>query len=453
MGNLFTTLLNTTGSLRAYSRSFNVIQNNIANAYTPGYVKQDQVLLALPFDPAAGLPGGVLAGPLRSTRSPYLEQAVRDQQELLGHAQQRAADLSYVESLFDLRSEFGIPGTLNQFFNGFSQLAVNPNDSVARQSVLDQAASVAVSFRQSALGIQQVQVNVDSQTRSAVDSINRLAETIAGINRLYRASAAASQDAGLDAQLHAALEELAGYANYTLIRTADGAANVYLGGQTLLVVGDRTYPIQADCSGPQTAIRDFQGNDVAGQITRGQLGALLEEKSVLLPAYLTELNTLAASFADTVNAALAAGLDRSGQPPNTPLFAYDAGNGAAFTLAVNPLSPDEIAAAAAGAPGGNGNAIAIAQLGSAPVLAGFTFSQYYGNLAARIGRDVATARRHNQQYEDSVTQARAQRAEISGVSLDEEAARLLQFQQAYQAAGKLITVLDELSEMVIHLIR
>lgn len=453
MGNLFAALLNSSGALRAYGRSLQVVQNNIANAYTLGYVKQDQVLLALPFDPATGLPGGVRPGPLRSSRSVYLEQAVRDQQQLLGSAQQRVADLSHVESLFDLRSESGLPAALNEFFNGFSQLAVNPNDSGARQSVLDRAAAVAVAFRQSALGIQQVERNADSQTRAAVDNINRLAETIAGINRLYRASAAATQDAGLDAQLNAALEELAGYANYTLIRTADGAANVYLGGQTLLVVGDRAYPIQADLASTQTAIRDFQGRDVAAQISGGQLGALLEEHNVLLPAYLAELDTLAASFADTVNQALASGLNRNGQPPSTPLFTYSAANGAAYTLAVNPLSPDEIAAASAGAPGGNGNAIAIAQLGSAPVLAGFTFSQYYGNLAARVGRDVATARRQNQQFLDAVTQARAQRAEISGVSLDEEAARLLQFQQAYQAAGKLITVLDELSETVINLIR
>ena len=60
MGSLFTSLLNSTGALRVYGRTFNVIQNNITNANTPGYVRQDQVLVSMPFNPDQGLPGGVL---------------------------------------------------------------------------------------------------------------------------------------------------------------------------------------------------------------------------------------------------------------------------------------------------------------------------------------------------------------------------------------------------------
>src|SRR5262249_11828987 len=64
----------------------------------------------------------------------------------LGDARQRAADLGLVEPLFDLTSPFGIPGALNKFFDSFSQLSVNPNDSVARQSVIDLAGQVTQAF-------------------------------------------------------------------------------------------------------------------------------------------------------------------------------------------------------------------------------------------------------------------------------------------------------------------
>ncbi len=57
MGTLFTTLLNSTGALRVYGRAFNVIQNNITNANTPGYAKQDQVLVSMPFQPDRGRGG------------------------------------------------------------------------------------------------------------------------------------------------------------------------------------------------------------------------------------------------------------------------------------------------------------------------------------------------------------------------------------------------------------
>jgi flagellar hook-associated protein 1 FlgK len=453
MGSLFTTLLNSTGALRVYGRSFNVIQNNITNANTPGYVKQDQVLVSLPFNMEKGLSGGVLAGPVVNARSAFLEQSVRVQNELLGHAKQRATDLGVVEAQFDLTSTFGIPSALNNFFNSFSELAVNPNDSVARQGVLDQAAQVATSFNQAAIGFQTVSVNIVRQTQDTVNGINRIAGQIAGLNRVYRAGAGASSDAGLEAQLNAALEELSGLANYTLVRTSDGAANVYLGGQTILVIGDRERLIEADFSAPDTVIRDVDGNDITSMIHGGRLGALIEEKNTTIPGYLAQLNALAQGFADNVNTTLAQGVGRDGLPPPADLFLYSAGTGAASTIEANALTPDQIAAALATAPSGNGNAIAVAQLGSQPLINGFTVTQVFGNLGAQVGRDVAVARSDENQYTDSLAQARQFRHEQTGVSLDEQAALLLQYQQAYQAVTKLITVVNEMTESVMNMIR
>jgi flagellar hook-associated protein 1 FlgK len=457
MGTLFTTLLNSTGALRVYGSLFNVIQNNITNANTPGYVKQDQVLVSLPFQPDQGIAGGVAAGPVLSSRSVYLEQAVRGQNQLLGYSQQRATDLAVVESQFDLTASYGVANGLTNFFNGFSQLAVNPNDSVARQSVLDQASQVAGSFNQTALALQQASTGVDKQTQDTVNGINRIADQIAGINHVYRASASASQDAGLDAQLNSALEELSGLANYTIVRTADGAANVFLGGQTMLVFGDKSMSVSTDLSSAQTVIRDSNGNDVTSQVTSqtggGQLGALLGEKNKTIPGYMDQLNTLAASFADNVNATLAQGVGRDGLPPPTGLFTYDPVVGAAGTLAVNPLTPDQVAAALPTAPGGNGNAIAMAQLANQPVANGFTFTEAFGNLGSKVGRDVQSAQTETDRYKDSLAQARQFRSDQTGVSLDEQAALVLQFQQAYQAVGKLISVVNDLTQTVMNIIQ
>jgi flagellar hook-associated protein 1 FlgK len=453
MGNLFTSLLNSTSALRAYAGVFNTLQNNIANANTPGYARQEPTLIALPFDPAWGTSGGVLPGPLLSARSQFLERNVRNQQELLGSSGQKASDLAQVEALFDLTSESGVPTALNKFFGSFSNLAVNPNDVPARQGVIDQARLLASSVRRTAAGIDQVSANLDAQMRDAVAGINRLTAQIASINSRYRASSQASGDAGLDAQLHAALEELSGIATFTLIKTEDGAANIYLGGQAPLVIGDHQYSLQADFSAPQTAILDFQGSDVSGLITGGKLGALLEEKNTILPGYMGELNTFAGTLADTVNTAPAQGVDRNGLPPAVNLFAYNLPGDAASTLAVTGITPAEIAAALPTAPGGNGNAIAVAQLADLPQINGFTFTQFFGNLGARVGRDLSAAQQGREQFQDTLAYARSQRNQQTGVSLDQEAARLLQFQQAYQAAGRLVSVLSGLTESLMNIIR
>ncbi len=122
MSSLLTSILNSAGALSTYQQAFNVIENNIANANTPGYSDQNQSLEAQPFDPSQGLSGGVLAGPLLSSRSQYLEQDVRNQQELLGNAQQSATDLGQVQPLFDLTNTSGISDTMSALFNSFSDL-------------------------------------------------------------------------------------------------------------------------------------------------------------------------------------------------------------------------------------------------------------------------------------------------------------------------------------------
>ena len=119
--------------MSVYERAFNVIQNNIANASTPGYVQQEQTLVAMPFDPNSQLSGGVAAGPVVSSRSEYLEQNVRMHQSLLGYAQQKASDLSQVQQFFDLSSvststgsSNDLSGALSNFFNSFSQFEREP---------------------------------------------------------------------------------------------------------------------------------------------------------------------------------------------------------------------------------------------------------------------------------------------------------------------------------------
>ncbi|MEO8100179.1 MAG: flagellar hook-associated protein FlgK [Acidobacteriota bacterium] len=445
MGTLVTALHNSTNALRVYGSALAVVQNNIVNANTPGYAKQ------IPQVFPGAVDGGFLSSPSVTSRSQYMEQAVRNQQQLLGDAQQRAADIGMVEGQFDLSSQFGIPGAINEFFNGFSNLAVNPNNAVARQSVVDLADTVTAAFNQSARGLQDIGTNVLGQTRATVAGINRLAERVAEINHAYRVSASAVSDPALDAQLNTALEELSGLVNFSTVRTADGAVNVYIDGQTILVMGEEQRPINVDFSTPQSIIRDAVGADITGQISSGQLHALVIEKNVLLPGYVADLNTLAASFADTVNTTLAQGVDKNGQPPPADFFIYSA-TSAAFTLSTNGIAPDQIAAALPGAPGGNANAIALSKLGSDPVLNGFTFTQYFGNLGSRVGRDVASARQQESQYQDTVAQARVQRGDISDVSLDEEATRLLEYQRSYQAISKMIGVLAELTQSVLNIL-
>jgi flagellar hook-associated protein 1 FlgK len=452
MGGLLAAIVNSAGAFSVYDQEFTTISNNISNANTPSYADQNLALEALPFDPSQGTTGGVMSSGLISSRSEYLEQNVRNQQTLLGDSQQTASDLGEIQPLFDPNSTTGIAGTLNNFFNSFSELSVNPNDEPTRQNAITAAAQLAQSFNEAGTGIAQVSNGVQSQTSSTVDQINQLASQIATLNNQYQSDSASEQDAGLDAQMHTDLESLSTLTNFSIVQSNNGTFNVYLGGQTPLVIGGQQFQISANFSSGQTQILDSQSNDVTSEITGGSLGAMIQENNTTLPGYMTQLNTLAQTVADQVNQQLSQGLDETGATPTTPLFSYDQPDDAASTLAVTDITPDQIAAASAGAPGGNGNAIAVAQLASAAVVNGSTLTQAFGNLSAQVGNDVANAQQEQTDDQDLLTQAQQQRQQVSGVSLDAEAAKLIQFQQSYQAVGQMVTVLNSLTQTLLDVV-
>jgi flagellar hook-associated protein 1 FlgK len=429
--------------LLALERGLSVIQSNVANASTPGYARQDLV----------GIDSPSVSGALRqqSSRNEYAEQAVRQQNSLLGRFDQTSSALRLIEPNFGPGADAEIPKAIGALFATFSALTTNPNDNRSRQLVLDRAAQLGRTFNSAARSLQNAAGEARHQVSVSVASVNRLAALVRDFNVKQAGSVSAAGDAAVDAKLHDTIEQLSEFAGVQLLRQNDGGLTLLLNGQTALVVGENLYPIQADLtSGPTVAIRDAGGSDITSQISSGRLSGALDAVNRLLPGYQASLDQLARGVADTVNTTLAAGLDSNGNP-GAPLFTYTLPNIAA-SLAATGLATSELAAASPAAPGGNGNALALAGLETAPAINGLTFAGFYGNLSAGIGRDVSEAADNRDLQKQLLAQARAQRSESSGVSLDEEAIRVIEYQRAYQATAKMVTILDELTKVTLNMI-
>lgn len=449
---IFGSLLSSANAMRVFAQALDTIQNNVNNAATPGYAKQRLLPVPLPLAPELGLPGGIMAGGLTSSRDEYAELAVRLQQHSYGRSQQMAGELSRIEPLFDVSGQAGIPGAMNQLFQSFSSWSVAPNDGVARRDVIDRAADLAQRFNDAAAALTNAASAVNQQTRGVIGSINNLGSVISGLNAEIQRNFRAGTDANVDARLHNVLGELAQYSDFTVLKQADGSVMVLLGGQTPLVIGDRQYSIEADFSGAQTVIRDSEGRDVTAQFSGGGLSALLEVKNSEIQSYLSDLNRLASGLADRVNSILNAGVDMNGNP-GAALFAYDSPETAASTLRVTSIAAEELAGAVAAAAGGNGNALDLAALANSPEIDAQTFMGFYSTLAARVGRTLATARDEAQTQEQLLLQAQALRDQSSAVSLDEEATRMMEFQRSYQAAAQVVTILNDLMDTTLNLLR
>jgi flagellar hook-associated protein 1 FlgK len=265
---------------------------------------------------------------------------------------------------------------------------------------------------------------------------------------------AAAEDPGLGTELNNLLEELSHYVNFTALEQEDGSTSVFIGGNRLLVIADQTYraSVGFDPGGART-ILDHDAQDITRYLTGGKLGSLLESYNRTLEDLQTDLDNLAASVADEVNFTLQGGVDLDGVAPAQGLFSYDAVTGAANSLRRTDLTPRQLALALPAQPGGNSNALNLVETGRRRQANGESFAESLGALGGRVGRLLENARNGARTGEALLAQAKAQRQEESGVSLDEEAAALIEYQRSYQAAAQLFRTLNEMTQAVIEMSR
>jgi len=478
MSNLLATLVSSADALQAYGQVLQTSQNNVTNASTPGYAKQSVNLYALPFDPQTGLTGGVAAGKVVSARDEFSEAAVRQQTTGQGYQQQLVNSLTAAQSDFDVSGNSGIPLALNNLFQSFSAWGATPGNEAARQTVVQRATDVAQAFQQASAALTTQAGNAEQQIGQTVDQVNQLVGQLQGFNQI--AMQGNGDDSALSANMHATLEQLSSLADITATFQSNGSVNVTINGETPLLIGEQQYKISASLYQPQdppptnvnspanVRIEAYNGTDITSQTTGAQLGALLHLRNDILPTYLGDstqagdLNVMAKQFADRVNSLLTAGNISDGPPavPGVALFTYDTANATntAATLAVGAtVTPDQLAAISPGPPEvSNGVPLALSALAS-PVQAadkvnGLSYSAFYGQMASRVGTALSDATNNLDVHNSLLSQAKDLRQQYQGVSLDEEATTLMQFQRAYEATSKFITVLDNLSDEAINML-
>ena len=470
MGSLFSALNSAASALTAFQQAIDVTQNNVANANTPGYADQVPLMESVNIQSANGVVGGVTEQ-TQDTRNAFADQAVQQQQSLAGEFQQLQTSLAPLQSILDVSSNSAIPSALNELFTSFSQWSTQPSSATYQTAVISAAQDTAAAFQQVASELNSASSSTTQDLQSTVAQINQDAAQIQG----YNASIAAGEsNPGLSAQLESTLENLSSLADIQTMPGVGGMVTVLLGGQTPLVIGTQVDALQVGSdvanavNGPPNAtILDSNGNDVTSQVTSGQLAGLLSVRNSLIPSLIGGgqqtggLNVLAQSLADTVNNLLEQGSTTTTPPfqAGTALFSYSATPpaGIAASLEVTPgFQPGQLAATEPGPPTvSNGIALQLAGLDTAPAgqINGMSFSEYFASLASMVGNAVDSANTSAAAQAQALSQAKSLQQQFSGVSLDEEAVRLVQLQGSYQAASKVVTVVDEITQALMTMIQ
>jgi flagellar hook-associated protein 1 len=305
--------------------------NNIANANTPGYSRQEVQLADAPsqFTGAGFFGKGVNVTTVVRAYDSYLTN------QAVGSGSIAAADAARLEKLTQLETAFpigeaGLGYAAGEFLNSFVDVANNPSDSSARQVALSQAQDLSARFRAAGDQLSALQQGVYQDVRVAVASVNSMAGQVAALNKQIAAlqGTNAAPNRLLD-QRDELVKQIAAVMNVTSIEAEDGSVALFIGGSQNLVLGANANTVKAvpdtfDPAKVMLAINEAGTDRLIPPVSLGggSIAGALKFQNEDLVAARNLLGQLAAAIGGSVNMQQSLGLDL-GQPASAgaPVFA------------------------------------------------------------------------------------------------------------------------------------
>jgi flagellar hook-associated protein 1 FlgK len=447
--------------LTAAQSNLSTTSQNIANVNTDGYHRQaTNLATATPITAGSTTLGnGVDVVGVGRAYSSFLDNQVTSSQTQLSSYETYSQYATQLNSLTGgQNSTFST--SLANFFSSIQNVANDPTSTIARQDMLTSGNTLAGQFNNISSALGDIQQSVNQQIQSISTQVTYYAKSIATLNtQITSAQATNSTNANdlLDKrdQLVAEMNKLV---NVSVVNQPGSGYSLYIGNGLPIVQGGVANGMTSlpNPSDPTQTIPALQIGSTSvpldsTQISGGQLGGLLSFRSQMLSPSQTQLNNLASTLTTQINTQSALGYDLNGTQ-GTDFFTL---SGSTLSVAIS--DPSKIAAAGEGAStgvsagrGDNSNALAMADLQTSKLMPNSSTLQAAFNQLVGQNASLTNAATLNQQtYQALTTQATQAQQSFSGVNLDEEAANLIQYQQAYQAAAKAMQVASSLFSTIL----
>jgi flagellar hook-associated protein 1 len=446
-------------ALMTHQASLQTIGHNIANVDTPGFTRQVvRISSTSPESTVHGPVGtGVTVTDIYQVRDLFLGQQYREAQKEVGQWSYKDKALQQIESVFSEPDDGSLNEVLDQFWNNWSALSSDAENSGYRSSVLASATQLITNLRTLATSLEEQQRSTDADLSAMTANVNQMTAEIASLNQdIKRTELDGSTANDLRDQRDLLIDELSTVVDVNVNQKTDGTATVYMGSM-LLVDGNSSFDVGVSTQRDGEKISHklvWQGSEYQLTNKNGEIAGLVETRDEIIPRYLDQLNSLARSIVEQVNSIHEAGYGLDG---TTNVSFFNPAYTDAADLRLNEeivLDPDKIAASSSSNLDDVANgetASRIADLRDAFVMSNgtATINEYYQSLVSGLGVEAREATSFSGNYELISTQIDNQRQSVQGVSLDEEMTNLVKSQYSYQAAARLITVMDEALDTVI----
>jgi flagellar hook-associated protein 1 FlgK len=444
-------------ALLAQQYSLNTTGHNIANVNTPGFTRQQVMMVTtLPFSrPDGNLGTGVKVETVRRIRSYFLDDQYRQESQRLARWQTLSQSWGQVENIFIEPSDTGFSALLDEFWNSWQDLANNPDSTAARSSVREQAKLLVNSFHHFHNQLVEFQTSLDDDIQKCVDYINNVGHQLAALNEEIATAELTGQPANdLRDRRDLLIDELSEYINVDIMEQPSGTYTVLLGGMAL-VDGTSVLELTTDINTEGSATVHnvmFATSTAKPEIVNGKLAGFIEARDEIVAVRLEELDELALAFVQKINAVHSEGYTINGV---TGVNFFDSNTTGAQDIELDELILNDeryIAVSTNGELGDNSNALRITALRHELFLKNgtSTFGDYYSAMVGTIGIRSKEAQNMAENQEALVFHISDNRQALEGVSLDEELTNMIKYEHAYAAAARVITAMDEALYTVIH---
>ncbi|RKD24242.1 flagellar hook-associated protein FlgK [Ammoniphilus oxalaticus] len=434
-------------SLFAQQAALSTTGHNIANSNTLGYTRQRVELEAARSIHYPGMNSdrspqqmgtGVSPAQIVRIREDYLDLQFRNENTASGYWETMSDVYMKMEGILAEPSNTGLQAVMDQFWQGWQELAKDPNSSAARKVVEERGVTVADTFNHIAKSLTRLETDLENVMKTKVKEVNSLAEQISELNdQIGRLVPHGHIPNDLYDKRDLLIDQLSKLVDVEVKPASipgippdkHGMITVSLGGQTLVDPSDN--PKFNELVYSETSGFTLDGGIPA--LISGELMGIVEGKDAV-NSTLKDINSLATGIANAVNTKIGNGPD---------FFS----GGDAISIEVKRDSLDGI-----NFDEGNPNlAQRIADLKFEDIdELGTTFDDDYRQIISGLGIRSQQASRMANNSDVLLNQIDLQRQSVSGVSLDEEMVNMIRYQQAYNAAARFVTTIDEVLDRVVN---
>jgi flagellar hook-associated protein 1 FlgK len=291
-------------SMEVFSTGIQVAGQNIANAGTPGYIRENMVLNPSdPYRQGALVTGtGVEISGIQQQIDLFLETRIHSANTEFSAINERDTIYKQLESEIRELSDGDLSTGLNDFLSKLNNVVNQPSSIPDREFVVNEAEKFAAeinSLRQRINDLRQTQsVNVENTVKEANELIDKIVDLNPKISKL-EASGLLESDAGaLRTERYDALNRLSELIPVRFRERSDGAIDVFTGSDYLILAGtSQKLTVETDTD-KGVVVQEVLLSRTNSNISRtgSELKRIIEGRDDILGGFVDQLDTYASNL-------------------------------------------------------------------------------------------------------------------------------------------------------------